>query len=53
METQLSINKMKKSTEREKTFANGESNKGLVSKIYRQFIQLNIYLKKKKKNRQN
>ena len=42
METQLSINKMNKPTEWEKIFANCESNKELVSKIYKQLIQLNI-----------
>ena len=40
------INKMKRQPlEWEKIFANNEANKGLVSKIYKEFIQL--YIKKK------
>ena len=42
------INKTKKPTEWEKTFANDMTDKGLISNIYKQRIQLNI---KKNKNR--
>ena len=37
------INKMKRQpTEWEKIFANNETDKALISKIYKQYIQLNI-----------
>ena len=41
------INKMKKPTEWEKIFANEVTNTGLISKLYKQLMQL--YVKKKKK----
>ena len=41
--TKETINKMKRqSTEWEKIFANDETDKGLIFKIYKQLIQLNI-----------
>ena len=40
------IKKMKKSTEWEKTFVNKAKDKGLISKTYKQFTQLNNNNKK-------
>ena len=40
------INKMKKPTDWEKIFANDTTDKGLISKICKQLIQLNNFFKK-------
>ena len=48
--TKKTINKTKRQpTEWEKIFANDATNKGLISKIYKQLIQLNIKTKKQTK----
>ena len=41
-QNQKQTNKQKQPTEREKIFANDVTNNGLISKIYKQLIQLNI-----------
>ena len=50
MHIKRTINEMKRQcSEWEKIFANEATDKGLISKIYKQLMQLNI---KKKKNKQ-
>ena len=48
------INKTKRHpVELEKIFANEATHKGLISKTYKQFMQLNIKIRKKEKKKPN
>ena len=48
----FSLSDLKDSLLWEKIFANDETNKGLISKIYKQVIKLNIKKKQKQKKTQ-
>lgn len=49
----LIISEKRQPTDQKKTFVNDVTNKGLISELYKQLIQLNVKTKNKKKTQPN